>query len=82
MPVPRFGTKSKNAQAFKVITADLLIQQAKVRRNSFIKFYSGHFYNQFQLRSLWNDNYEISTYRVHVLYYLTDTFVMFVYLWG
>ena len=36
MPVPPFGTKSKNAQAFKVITADLLIQQAKVRRNSFL----------------------------------------------
>ena len=33
---PPFGTKSKNVQAFKVITADLLIQQAKVRRNSFI----------------------------------------------
>ena len=31
-----FGTKSKNVQAFKVITADLLIQQAKVRRNAFI----------------------------------------------
>ena len=76
MPVPVWDEIQKNVQAFKVTTADLLIQQAKVHN------YSGHFYNQFQLRSLWNDNYEISTYRVHVLYYLTETFVMFVYLWG
>ena len=31
-----YGTKSKNVQAFKVTTADLLIKQAKVRRISFI----------------------------------------------
>ena len=33
---PRLGRNPKNVQAFKVTTADLLIQQAKVRQNSFI----------------------------------------------
>ena len=33
---PRLGRNPKKVQAFKVTTADLLIQQAKVRRNSFI----------------------------------------------
>ena len=36
MPVPVWDEVQKNVQAFKVATADLLIQQSKVRRNSFI----------------------------------------------
>ena len=65
---PRLGQNPKNVQAFKVTTADLLIKQAKVRRNAFIT-----------IQVTFTTNYEISTYRVHVLYYLTETFV---YFWG
>ena len=48
---PRLGRNQKMSKLFKVClklqtTAGLLIQQAKVRRNSFITIH-GHFYNQF-----------------------------------
>ena len=71
----------KMSKLFKVClklktAAGLLIQQAKVRRNSFITI-QGHLYNKTQLCSLYNVNNGISTYRVHVLYYLTETFVYF-----
>ena len=75
MPVPFWDEIQKSSK-----TADLLIQQAKVRRNSFITI---------QVTFTTNFNYVLCGMiitrlapRVHVLYYLTDTFVMFVYLWG
>ena len=84
MPVPVWDEIQKKCPSFLKVcpklktAANLLIQQIKVRRNSFITI-QGYFYNQFELCSLYNDYYDISTYRVHALYFLTDTFVIF---WG